>query len=791
MFKKMLCSFIVALLTIFSYVEVKAESISIEPKRNEEIVYDTSSNFFGKVEDKTTISNPDSSVLDNYKLVSTVNSTSLYVDEEKLNIAIKLKNGYIFYSVPNYYGFNISAYLTTGGLSEVSSTLLVDGMYKSSMMDASQKPKLVFDYTIKNGFKVYIKFLELGIVIPVYVSLNDEANLIVEVLKDEIIEEGYTKESTTIEKDENGKLKKDENGKYIKTTTSIHYDYYLSSITLFPYFGAVGENTTKDSNGNDIVFNNKINGYVFIPDGSGALVRYQYDRTYTTKFTKRIYGNDYGIKEESISKEHLQSDITIDVPIYGVNHGYNQQAFMNVIKDGAGEAELVLEPFGYSRRNITTAYYKFYLRETYNVAISTSDTGSTTTISSKINNTDYSMEYSFLYDTEANYSGMAKEYRENYLELSKLNSVNTEVPLGLNVLAQDYKKGLFGKKFINMTTYDELYEIISDLENSNVNNFSIVYKGMNKNGYYNNNNYKPKLSRNLGSKKDYNNLINHIIDNNYNLDYAVDILTSYKETNKNVVKKLNLNVFSKGSTSTLFDETYLYNVEGSSSRITKYNKNYNKLNISSINLGNYSKDIYSYRYKSTNYTRSETINKHNNELAKLDDLYSLSLNKAYSYSYNYVDRIYYNETSSSLYTYYTDSVPFISLVLSSYCDLFSKEINFIADYNQYCLRLIEYNIYPYFVITNNDSSKLRYTNNENLYTSEYSLWSNEIKLFYKYINDSLKYVRNSSMINHEYVSNGVAKVTYDNGYKIYVNYNNSDVNVDGVIIEKLSYKVVK
>ena len=54
----------------------------------------------------------------------------------------------------------------------------------------------------------------------------------------------------------------------------------------------------------------------------------------------------------------------------------------------------------------------------------------------------------------------------------------------------------------------------------------------------------------------------------------------------------------------------------------------------------------------------------------------------------------------------SDSIPFISLLLSGYTELFSKEINFISDYNQYALRLIEYNIYPYFVLTYEDSSKL-------------------------------------------------------------------------------------
>ena len=43
--------------------------------------------------------------------------------------------------------------------------------------------------------------------------------------------------------------------------------------------------------------------------------------------------------------------------------------------------------------------------------------------------------------------------------------------------------------------------------------------------------------------------------------------------------------------------------------------------------------------------------------------------------------------------------------------------------------------------------------------------------------------------NHEITDNGVTVVTYDNGVKLYVNYSNADVTVDGTAVPALSYAI--
>jgi len=771
---------------------VSAEEVKINTFNGEQKTYDTTTNYFGKVDDKTQISNPDNSVLDGYTLMSSNNGYELYIDKKKFNLGVKTPSGYIFYSDPQYYGYKIYASKSTGD--EISTTtMLVNGKYSFTITKGSSSEQVNAAPTIKytnidNGFKAVFDYGKLGIIMNVYVTLVD-GKLNVYVPLEEIQENGYEVTYSKQIVDSNGNPKSDENGMpMLEKITTVNM-FYLTSFEFFPYFGAAGYYDFKDAGGNITrTFDNMINGYIMIPDGSGALVRYQYDRSYSTMYSKRVYGNDYGITTDTSLTAHLADDQVVGVPVFGVSHGYNQHAFLCAIKQGDGAASLYVEPFGYST-TAQTSYFRYYTRETYQVTMATSDSGTQTILPSKMYHNNYEFEYTFLSGDKANYSGMAEAYRNNYLDLESLDE-KENISLGLNVLAQDYKKGLIFKNFIAMTKYQDLLNIVKDLESAGVFDFSISYMGFNRYGYYNNSYYKPKTTLVLGGLSNYKKLKNYLDESGYDMELCMDLLTSYNIMETKIAKKFNLTTFTKGSDSTLFEETYLRVVSGQvKDKILKYKNYYKKLSLTDINLEGYASNIYSYRYKGTNYSRSEAIAQSRNELELLSNYYNVSLVKANAFAYDYVSKIYGNYTSSSLYTYMTDSIPFISLVLSGYVEMYSEEINFIPDYTEYCLRLIEYNIYPYFTITEANSSKLRYTNSEGLYTSEYKLWEGEIKSFYNYCNNALKGVTNASMVSHEYLDAGVCKITYSNGVKIYINYNASPTVVESVNIAPLSYEV--
>ena len=144
---------------------------------------------------------------------------------------------------------------------------------------------------------------------------------------------------------------------------------------------------------------------------------------------------------------------------------------------------------------------------------------------------------------------------------------------------------------------------------------------------------------------------------------------------------------------------------------------------------------------------------------------------------------------SNKFIYETDSIPFMSILLSGVINQYMPSINYISDYDLAILRMIEYNIYPSFIITHEEAYDLRYTNYEYLNSTQYDLWKDLMIRMYTKTNDALSSVIGARLTAHSYVDNGVSKCSYSNGVTIYVNYNNKNVNVDGVSLTPYSYLV--
>ena len=145
---------------------------------------------------------------------------------------------------------------------------------------------------------------------------------------------------------------------------------------------------------------------------------------------------------------------------------------------------------------------------------------------------------------------------------------------------------------------------------------------------------------------------------------------------------------------------------------------------------------------------------------------------------------------SNSYTFITDSVPFVSLLLSGYSELFSSVINYTDDYQLNALRLIEYNIYPSFMISKEESSLLRYTNFETRYACEYERWKNIIVSYFEIVSKILDSVRGEKMVSHIVLDSGITLTTYSNNKGIVVNYSDNDYVYNGVTINKKSAEVI-
>ena len=767
-FKKIILSLTIICLFVLSLsINVKAITTGSVDLLHE---LNPTSNFFTQVEDTRPIEIIDrreSLLIDGYQKAIENESLIVYYKSKTCGIAVyDKKNGYTWYST---YDNMASETLTAAVKTKIESGVTIEYYVVDTKSEIQSKElsygsrvknKLVGSSTMKvidshKNFEINVSFVATETkssryVISFKVEIAiDGGKLLVNVPYDSIVEEEIKigEEDTSLNK--------------VPTV------YRLKSITLFPYFGSE---------------NYKINGYCFIPDGSGALIRYSQNES-STAYIKKLYSNDYSFTDYS-NTSYLKDNGYLNLPIYGVNHGYNQASFLCEATSGIGSIELHSYPYKYSLVPVNTTFFKYIVRDTFTVNMSQ---GTMYLLNEDPYPSDYSLSYSFLSGEDANYVGMANCYRES-LGLVDNFINNSDIPLRLEVLGIDYKPGLFGKKFVQMTSFNDTLNIINDLESSGVNNFNITYLGWNQGGYFNKGATNAKASIILGGKSGLLTLSNYIKQNGYYIDYTINpyVASNYGFGNK-TVKKIGLSPFEVTQKSSLEQLGYYVLPTELSEIITKKDRNYQKLGINSFNINNINV-AYSYRYKSNATYRSQMIDEVINEVSKLSN-YNLSSEKPNSYLLPYMTNYYNAFYESNKFIYETDSIPFMSLLLGGSVNQYLPNINYISDYELAILRMIEYNIYPSFIVTGEESYKLRYTNYEYLNSTEYSLWKNLIVRMYNETNNALKNVIGARMIGHSYLMDGVCKCVYNNGIIIYVNYNNKNVNCDGVSLAPYSYLV--
>lgn len=115
-------------------------------------------------------------------------------------------------------------------------------------------------------------------------------------------------------------------------------DAKLKSVYFMPFFGTVREDA--------------LDGYVFVPDGPGALIRFQKSMRYNGGFDQKVYGKDMGIDtleeandlNSSRTNDYLVEAPQVTMPVYGMVHGPFQNAFLGVLENGEEYASITASP---------------------------------------------------------------------------------------------------------------------------------------------------------------------------------------------------------------------------------------------------------------------------------------------------------------------------------------------------------------------------------------------------------------------------------------------------------------
>ena len=667
------------------------------------------------------------------------------------------ESGEIWYSNPQDRANDTSAVMVTRSSAQVmvkyiarksGNTLTVD-----SRLGCVLKKGLDYKLTDK-GIKFIYKFPQQGLIIPVeYTLLSD--SLEAKIVGDEV------KELNTEQ-------------------------FRLMQISLLPFFSC----GSLDSS-----------GYMFVPDGSGALINFNNGKTNCAEYSSPIYGFDYLVENQKFG-EVTQ---TIKMPVFG--NKTDDKAFLGIITSGEA-AGLIEANIGGILTGYNQVYSSINFRDKHYSHVNKHGEKKSLVQygESNISGTDFSVRFFFLKGEDANYSGMANRYRKYLLDngvLKEKNNSKSAVALELYGAIRTNKNVLGVNKEIvtPMTDYNDVYKTVNSLLSDGVKNFDLLYKGWNKGGLKAATYTKIYGEKELGGKKELKKILDITKKNNVKLYLDCDLSNLYKSGNRLSTIADSAKVLSQDSAK-LFE--YKLATKEQSDKISKYlmstslfeplakkfSSNAKKFGITSVVETSFGSMLYSDLTKNQVSMRYQTQNKVEATLKELNkNLENVAVVDGNIYTIPYCDIVFDVPTSSSEYDIFDETVPFYSMVLHGYVQMTTESVNFAESYKKALLKAIETGCTPKYTLAAGDTSNIIGTQYSNLFNINLDDWYD--KIVQKYISEHKVFERLNSLeiISHINEGEGVFSTVYQDGTKVTVNYGDKPVNVGGKEIEAMGYTI--
>lgn len=535
-------------------------------------------------------------------------------------------------------------------------------------------------------------------------------------------------------------------------------EYGVTRIDVLPMLGAV--NTSEK-------------GYFFFPDGCGAL--YQFG-TYMG-VQKTISMDVYDTMNAEIANEaEVESNKSnICFPVFGISLDA-KGLFANIIT-GAEDCSINLAS-AEGAYAVNRIYPSIRVRKQY--PLKTASEEEVYAYQQKAYLSDFEIIYDFLKD-DTSYSAMANTYRDYLIENKILTKQESHSWLALDFLMGVNKESMLGGEDVLLTTFEDVNQILTEVNSKNDYRSKTVLYGWQKGGY---GNYpsENKYLKNVGSDNELSELCK-----NYNV-YLLNNYMDAMDGNSGFSKQTDV-VYSIGGSPLTDNEEqyYLLNPLTQMSRFEDDLKIIKEANAGFVfeGIGKRVYEDFDSKNRLTRYGYTEVIKQYLDMASKETEVCTDGIMTYFAEYSDYVINL--PDDTSNTFVWYKE-VPFLQMVLHGSID-YSAALpgNLSSDFGETKLRWIEYGYIPTFMLSGGRDSLLG-TEYDLLFSSDYEHWKETINLVAEEFSTNLSVIKDEYMISHK-TENGVATVKYSNGVSIIINYNNQPVEVDGISIDADDYIV--
>lgn len=525
-------------------------------------------------------------------------------------------------------------------------------------------------------------------------------------------------------------------------------------------------------------------GYYLYPDGSGAIMEFQdIAHVGVSSYSYDIYGDveDY----EAFVTEYDATVPRVMLPVYGVN--IEDRGYMAVITEGEADSRITIS-CSTSVIPLNSIFGEFIYRRGYDD--SRIKTSTVMSYAGEIIKGDKEVYYRFMEFGKTDYNVMAQNYRSYLCDNGQLQQQEEQYPLMLDIFMGIEEDGLLYDEFKEVTSFEEAVIMVEEL-NKDISDMHVNLKGYSQDGYES----EPlqfAINGTLGGKKGFQQFLSKTKELNIPVTLDTNILNAWDKQGR-FSNRTDIIYLGNFAALTDKDESlFLLSPEVAAQKFRTFTQRAGEYEIDGYSIAGIA-DTVAYNYNEKHrYSSQDTVALWNELMQEVvAEEKQVVTEGGNAYALKYADYVKLIPMEDQAFRFTTKDVPFYQLVVHGMVGYTGEAGNLTGNLLETKLKWIEYGYLPYFELTYDGSEELMHTGYNELFTSECGSWKENVVDIYNELKDAVGFLNQVQMISHENLDEGVARVTYADGTRIYVNYAENKKKVDGVEIASMDYVVVK
>lgn len=605
----------------------------------------------------------------------------------------------------------------------------------------------------EDGFKIYYKFSSIKCIVPLRYRLEEDG-LSCSILTDEIIEAG---------------------------------ECSIMSISLLPFFGA---GSVKDT------------GYLMVPDGSGALIYFNNGKHIYEKYSEKVYGRDenFDVTEDNERKQSIR------LPVFGIQK--NSRALLGIITQGEALASIEASVSGESHSyNQVNANFELRAIDRYMMGVSGNNPRVVTIYEeTPISKGELTVKYCPLSGEQSGYSGMALKYRSFLMARHGLQYKPTGQPLCLEALgAVRLKESFLGflvNRTVPLTRFDELSEMLQELNERGVDSVAVKYTDWNKDKINGRVVDDAAVVGKIGGKSGLNKLLNGLrnqgatlfLDTDYYKVRRWNGLYSKTRTAAKTVANRPVYKYRYSFLDNLKDPnlpaSFLIAPKEVERIAERFIKSFNKLGDVQISLGDMTAFVQS-DFGIDGWSRQKSADAIQKAVALLSEGRSLMIKGGNAYALPYADIVIDAPDRSSRFDITDESVPFYQLAVSGLATYSYKPLNLSGEPKKLFLKSVETGAALHFIWLGKDRARLNQPEYSKYYSVDPLDWYQTAADYYQKLKEIHLLTEGSALVSHRRVQDNVFETVWENGCTVLTNYNKEDVRIGDTTVAAESYALIK